>query len=156
MNKFSEIKDAPDEILCMVDSRCVVHAIDANDELPDHSIREKDPNERPVVCETACGGILNKLGTVRVNGIVDNKRVSIEFDNLKTMDEAIRKARLCYQQIKQKGENSGKRWENRKSSRITIGAKGTRSSFHKGFSKGASIRNPSRSQIRFRPPAKSK
>eukprot|EP00253_Pinus_taeda_P029447 PITA_29447 len=83
-------------------------------------------------------------------------RERIEFDNPKMIDEAIRKARLCYQQSKQKGENSGKRWADKKSSRMTVGAKGTRSSFHKGFSKGASTKNTLRSQIRFKPPAESK
>ena len=36
----------------------------------------------------------------------------IEFDNPKTMDEAVRKARLCYQQFKGKGEH-GKGWVNK-------------------------------------------
>jgi len=72
-------------------------------------------------------------------------RERIEFDNPKTMDEVIRKARLCYQQSKQKGEGFGKRWADKKSSRMNVGTKGTRSSFHKGFSKGASTKNPSRS-----------
>ena len=36
----------------------------------------------------------------------------IEFDNPKTMDEAVRKARLCYHQFKGKGEH-GKSWVNK-------------------------------------------
>ena len=36
----------------------------------------------------------------------------IEFDNPKTMDEAVRKARLCYQQFKGKGGH-GKSWVNK-------------------------------------------
>ena len=36
-----------------------------------------------MVCETPCGGILKKLGTVRINGEVDNERVSIEFDRMR-------------------------------------------------------------------------
>jgi len=83
-------------------------------------------------------------------------RERIEFDNPKTMDEAIRKARLCYQQSKQKGEGFGKRWADKKSSRMAVGTKGTCSSFHKVFSKGASTKNPSRSQIRLKPPAETK
>ena len=39
-------------------------------------------------------------------------REKIEFDNPKTMDEAVRKARLCYQQFKGKGEH-GKSWVNK-------------------------------------------
>lgn len=37
----------------------------------------------------------------------------IKFDNPKSMDEAIRQAKICYQQMKQKGE-SKKRWSNKK------------------------------------------
>ncbi|MCY6488344.1 hypothetical protein, partial [Actinobacillus pleuropneumoniae] len=36
-----------------------------------------------------------------------NMRERIEFDNPKTMDEAIRKVGICYQQSKQKGEILG-------------------------------------------------
>ena len=36
-----------------------------------------------MVCETACGGILDKLCTVRANGEVDNEKVSIEFDSMR-------------------------------------------------------------------------
>ena len=50
----------------MADSGSFVHAIDADAEIPDHATRENDPKERPMVCETACGGILKKLGTVRI------------------------------------------------------------------------------------------
>jgi len=36
----------------------------------------------------------------------------IEFDNPKTMDKVVRKARLCYQQFKGKSEH-GKSWVNK-------------------------------------------
>eukprot|EP00253_Pinus_taeda_P031631 PITA_31631 len=78
-------------------------------------------------------------------------RERIEFDNLKTMDEAIRKARICYQQNKQKGENFGKRWIDKKGSRTTVGAKGARGSFNKGFSKGLGNRNQPKNQLRVKP-----
>eukprot|EP00253_Pinus_taeda_P001681 PITA_01681 len=80
----------------------------------------------------------------------------IEFDNPKTMDEAIRKARLCYQQNKSKGENPGKRWTDKRGSKMPMASKGARSSFQKGFSKGASTKNPAKTQSRFKPPAESK
>lgn len=83
-------------------------------------------------------------------------RERIEFDNPKTMDEAIRKARICYQQNKQKGESSGKRWADKKNIRTTMGVKGARGSFSKGFSKGPSNRNQSRNQLRLKPPNDSK
>jgi len=37
----------------------------------------------------------------------------LEYDNPKTMDEAVRKARIYYQQMKQKGEVN-KNWPNKK------------------------------------------
>jgi len=83
-------------------------------------------------------------------------RERIEFDNPKTMDEAIRKARLCYQKNKSKGENSGKRWTDKRGSKMPMGSKGARNSFQKGFSKGANTKNPTKNQNRFKPPAESK
>eukprot|EP00253_Pinus_taeda_P031475 PITA_31475 len=83
-------------------------------------------------------------------------RERIEFDNPKTMDEAIRKARLCYQQNKSKGENPGKRWTDKRGSKIPTGSKGARSNFQKEFSKGTSTKNPTRTQSRFKPPTDSK
>ena len=77
MKKLEKVEVAPDDILCMIDSGSVVHAVDADVELPNHNIRENDPQERPTVCETACGGILKKLGTVRVNGEVVSEKVSM-------------------------------------------------------------------------------
>ena len=62
---------------------CFVHAIDADVELPDHHVRENDPEERPMDYETACGGIPKMLDTIRVNGEVDNENVSIEFDRMR-------------------------------------------------------------------------
>eukprot|EP00253_Pinus_taeda_P007451 PITA_07451 len=50
-------------------------------------------------------------------------RERIEFDNPKTMDEAIQKARLCYQQNKSKGENSGKRWTDKRGSKMPMESK---------------------------------
>ena len=46
----------------MVDSGSLVHAIDADVELPDHNLRENDPKERPMVCETARGGNSQEIG----------------------------------------------------------------------------------------------
>ena len=83
MKTLAKVEVAPDEILYIVDSGSLVHASDADVELPDHSIRENDPKERPMVCEKAYGGILKKLGTVRVNSEVVNDKVAIEFDHMR-------------------------------------------------------------------------
>lgn len=46
----------------------------------------------------------------------------IVFDNQKKMDELVQKARLCYQQLKNKGECS-KFWQNKDKSKLVIGEK---------------------------------
>eukprot|EP00253_Pinus_taeda_P002531 PITA_02531 len=91
-----------------------------------------------------------------VSSLPQTMRERIEFDSLKTMDEAIRKARICYQQNKQKGEKFGKRWTDKKGRRMTMGAKGARGSFSNGFSKGPSNRNQPKNQFKLRPPNESR
>eukprot|EP00253_Pinus_taeda_P016051 PITA_16051 len=59
-------------------------------------------------------------------------REMIEFDNPKAMDEAIHKARICYQQSKQKGEILGKRWNDKRNNKSAGKNKGNRSSGSKG------------------------
>eukprot|EP00253_Pinus_taeda_P029720 PITA_29720 len=49
-----------------------------------------------------------------VSSLPPYMRERIEFDNPNSMDEAIRKARICYQQSKQKGETASKKWNERK------------------------------------------
>eukprot|EP00253_Pinus_taeda_P011685 PITA_11685 len=104
----------------------------------------------PYICE--------EKGKVQrfVSSLPLTMRERIEFDNPKTMDEAIRKARLCYQQNKSKRENSGKRWTDKRGSKMPMGSKGARSSFQKGFSKRANTKIPTKNQNRFKPPAESK
>eukprot|EP00253_Pinus_taeda_P006640 PITA_06640 len=91
-----------------------------------------------------------------VSSLPQTMRERIEFDNPKSMDEAIRKARICFQQNKQKGESAGKHWVDKKNSRTAMGNKGARGNFSKGFAKGSSSRNQSRNQLRFKPPNDSK
>eukprot|EP00253_Pinus_taeda_P021744 PITA_21744 len=50
-----------------------------------------------------------------VSSLSPYMRERIEFDNPKSMDEVIRKARICYQQSKQKGEAAGRKWNEKKS-----------------------------------------
>eukprot|EP00253_Pinus_taeda_P013044 PITA_13044 len=78
-------------------------------------------------------------------------RERIEFDNPRTMDEAIRKARICYQQNKQKGDISNKRWNERKSNRIVGNHKGSRGNGGKGAGKGQISRNIAKSTFRTKP-----
>eukprot|EP00253_Pinus_taeda_P004686 PITA_04686 len=61
-----------------------------------------------------------------VNSLPLSMRERIEFDNPKTMDEAIRKARICYQQSKQRREILGKKWVDKKSSKLARNTKDNR------------------------------
>lgn len=76
-----------------------------------------------------------------VSSLPMSMRERIEFDNLKMMDEAIRKARIRYQQSKQKGDVLGKRWAKKKGSKPIGNIKGNRGGGSKGFVKGHINRN---------------
>jgi len=82
-----------------------------------------------------------------ISSLPQAMRERIEFDNPKSMDEAIRKARICFQQNKQKGEGVGKRWMDKRNSRMAMGNKGVRGNFSKGSVKGSNSRNQSRNQL---------
>eukprot|EP00253_Pinus_taeda_P036316 PITA_36316 len=75
-------------------------------------------------------------------------RERIEFDNPKSMDEAIRKARICYQQSKQKGETAGRKWNEKKGFKSIGHNKGNRSG--KGNGKGPNSRSTPRTASKFR------
>eukprot|EP00253_Pinus_taeda_P005458 PITA_05458 len=78
-------------------------------------------------------------------------RERIEFDNPRTMDEAIRKARICYQQNKQKGDIPNKRWNERKGNRVAGNNKGSRGNGSKGDGKGQISRNITKGTFRAKP-----
>eukprot|EP00253_Pinus_taeda_P022911 PITA_22911 len=75
-------------------------------------------------------------------------RERIEFDNPKSMDEAIRKARICYQQSKQKGDSTNKKWSEKKNSKTVGNYKGSRSSGIKGSNKNQNNRATPRNAFR--------
>eukprot|EP00253_Pinus_taeda_P020294 PITA_20294 len=75
-------------------------------------------------------------------------RERVEFDNPRTMDEAIRKARICYQQSKQKGDSSNRKWNEKKNNKAVGNNKGSRSGGIKGSSKGQNSRAAPRSAFR--------
>jgi len=86
-----------------------------------------------------------------VSSLPLNMQERIEFDNPKKMDEAIHKARICYQQGKQKGEIPGKRWNDKRSNKLARCNKGNSGSGSKGFGKGQSSRNVQKSLLRSKP-----
>eukprot|EP00253_Pinus_taeda_P016846 PITA_16846 len=91
-----------------------------------------------------------------VSSLPPYMRERIEFDNPKSMDEVIRKARICYQQGRQKGEAAGKKWNERKGFKSIGNSKGNHSSGSKWNSKGLSSRIPDRTASKFRPNSESK
>eukprot|EP00253_Pinus_taeda_P017026 PITA_17026 len=83
-------------------------------------------------------------------------RERIEFDNPKSMDEVIRKARICYQQGKQKGETANRKWNERRNFKTVGNSKGNRSNGSKGNGKGATSRFAPRTTSKFRTTNESK
>jgi len=84
-------------------------------------------------------------------------RDRIEFDNPKMMDKAIRKAQMCYQQSKQKGDGLHKRWLDKKSSRLTRNTKGNHGGGNRGFPKGqANSKNSQKNSLRLKSPNESR
>eukprot|EP00253_Pinus_taeda_P028065 PITA_28065 len=83
-------------------------------------------------------------------------RERIEFDNPKSMDEVIRKARICYQQSKQKGKTTSRKWNEKKGFKAVGNSKGNRSNGNKGNGKRANNRFASRTTSKFRTTNESK
>ena len=82
--KVSGIQMKQGEVLCMVDSGSFVHAIDAEADLPGHDIEwfsESESNKG--VAETACGGILRRLGLVRCKGTIGGHDVEIQWNHMR-------------------------------------------------------------------------
>eukprot|EP00253_Pinus_taeda_P011976 PITA_11976 len=85
-----------------------------------------------------------------VSSLPPYMRERIEFDNPKSMDEVIQKARICYQQSRQKGEAAGKKRNERKGFKAMGNNKGNRNSGIKGNGKGPNSRLPDRATSKFR------
>ena len=79
----------------------------------------------------------------------------IEFLNPKTMDEAIRKARLCYQQAKTKMDQ-GKGWQPRKENRNSAGAKRSKTSNFRSSARNSINNQFGRNHQRIRWPGEDK
>eukprot|EP00253_Pinus_taeda_P031533 PITA_31533 len=80
----------------------------------------------------------------------------IEFDNPKSMDEVICKARICYQQSKQKGETASKKWNEKKNFKTVGNNKGIRNNGNKGVGKGTNSRFTAITTSKFRSANESK
>ena len=78
-------------------------------------------------------------------------RERIEFDNPKKMDKVICKARICYQQSKQKGEAPGRRGTDKINSRLIGSNKGSQTGGKRGFAKGQNSRNLQKNSLKSKP-----
>eukprot|EP00253_Pinus_taeda_P016502 PITA_16502 len=85
-----------------------------------------------------------------VSSLPPYMRERIEFDNPKSMDEVIRKARICYQQGKQKGETANRKWSEKRNFKLAGNFKGNRSSGIKGTGKGINNRSATKTAPKFR------
>eukprot|EP00253_Pinus_taeda_P012142 PITA_12142 len=85
-----------------------------------------------------------------VSSLPPYMRERIEFDNPKSMDEVIRKARICYQQSKQKGETASRKWNEKKNFKTVGNNKGICNNGNKGAGKGTNNRFTARSTSKFR------
>ena len=91
-----------------------------------------------------------------VSSLPLSMRERIEFDNPKTMDEAIRKARIFYQQSKHKGEILGKKWVDKKNSKLDGNTKGNQGGGNKGYVKGQNNKNIQKNPFQLKPPIESR
>eukprot|EP00253_Pinus_taeda_P011517 PITA_11517 len=85
-----------------------------------------------------------------VSSLPPYMRERIEFDNPKSMDEVIRKARICYQQSKQKGETTKRKWNEKRGFKTVGNSKGNRGNGSKGNGKGVNSRFASKTTSKFR------
>eukprot|EP00253_Pinus_taeda_P031671 PITA_31671 len=85
-----------------------------------------------------------------VSSLPPYMRERIEFDNPKSMDEVIRKARICYQQSKQKGETANRKWNEKRGFKTVGNSRGNRSNGSKGNGRVANNRFASRTAPKFR------
>ena len=88
-----------DEMLVMIDSGSFTHAADCDRESAlqalSQFIKAPTPAEQAEIAETACGGILKKLGTLKVNALVDGETVAIKFDHRRVKVPILSVRRLC-------------------------------------------------------------
>ena len=79
--KVADVQLEEDGILAMIGSGSFDHAADAEEEFPDHCVTPPPPGAQEA--ETACGGILKHLGTVKVEAEANGHAIGIKFVNMK-------------------------------------------------------------------------
>ena len=82
-NKVGRIQLEPGEKLVMVDSGSFCHAIDADVELPNHFVQPRKDSENSQDAESACGGIMKRLGRVKTEGTVEGLSLNVRWNAMK-------------------------------------------------------------------------
>ena len=84
INRVSKhVQLAPDERLVMVDSGSFTHAIDADVDLPGHTVTPIGPNEKSGDGESACGHVMKRTGRVKTHGTVAGKSLMVRWNVMK-------------------------------------------------------------------------
>lgn len=79
----------------------------------------------------------------------------IKFDNPKSMDKAIRQAKICYQQMKRKGE-SKKHWSNKKGQKKLSNVKNVQNSSSRNMQRKQHSGFADKNQVKPRPPSENR
>ena len=82
------------ELIALLDSGSFTHAIDADVELPDHDVVACDPDAPGNSAESACGGIIKKLGVVKTTGMIDDVEVDVTWNHMKVATPILSVRRL--------------------------------------------------------------
>ena len=81
--KLDRVSLAPGEKLVMVDSGSFCHAIDADIELPNNVVYPLKASENSQNAESACGGIMKRLGRVKTEGTVEGMSLNVKWNAMK-------------------------------------------------------------------------
>ena len=73
----------PNEMLCMVDSGSLAHAINAEIEFPHQKLIPLTEQNKQIAAEIACGCKLTKQESVHVERETNGSKVAIEFDSMR-------------------------------------------------------------------------
>ena len=91
-DKVSRISLDADERLVMVDSGSFCHAI-SPETLPNHEVTALSKHENNQDAESACGGIMKRLGRIKTQGLVDGISLNVRWNamNVKVPILSVRK-----------------------------------------------------------------
>ena len=96
VRKLDNIHLDEDERLVMVDTGAFCHAVDAEVEFPQHSIEPLKTSEMGKDAESACGGIMRRLGKIRTEGTVEGMQLNVRWNVMKVKVPILSVRRLVH------------------------------------------------------------